>query len=192
MPTSSLENRSTRRERSLRITPLSATTGAECTGVDLKHVDEADWRRMLDAYHQYSLLVVRDQSLPKQDQIAFSERFGELELPIRKDYIGKDYAALHVVTNAGPDGKPRDTESLENPGNFFWHTDASYMRQPASTTLLYAIEIPKTGGDTKFANMHAAYEALPSSMKERIGTLRAIHSWEQSRHNSGSRAASEE
>ncbi len=191
MSSSTLETREETRG-SLRIDPLSAATGAACIGVDLKHLRPGEWERMLEAYHRFSLLVVRDQLLPKADQIAFSKRFGELELPIRKDYVGKDYAELHVVTNVGTDGKPNNTKGLENPGNFFWHTDASYMRKPASTTLLYAIEIPETGGDTNFANMHAAYDALSASMKERIGALRAVHSWEQSRFNSGSRLASEE
>ncbi|MDB5872056.1 MAG: hypothetical protein JWQ07_1498 [Ramlibacter sp.] len=181
-----------RTQTTLRIAPLSATTGAECTGVDLAQLKEGEWERLVEAYHQSSLLVVRDQKLAKDAQIAFSERFGELELPIRKDYVGKDFAALHVVSNIGADGKPNNTKGLENPGNFFWHTDASYMKRPASTTLLYAIEIPASGGDTNFANMHAAYDALPAAMQQRIASLRAVHSWEQSRHNSGSRPASEE
>jgi alpha-ketoglutarate-dependent taurine dioxygenase len=181
-----------RTQATLRIAPLSATTGAECTGVDLAQLKEGEWERLVEAYHQSSLLVVRDQKLANDAQIAFSERFGELELPIRKDYVGKDFAALHVVSNIGADGKPNNTKGLENPGNFFWHTDASYMKRPASTTLLYAIEIPASGGDTNFANMHAAYDALPAAMQQRIASLRAIHSWEQSRHNSGSRPASEE
>jgi len=177
----------------LDIRPLSPTTGAECRGVSVAALGERDWERILAAYHRHSLLVMRDQvALPKGDQIAFSERFGALELPIRKDYLGKDYPALHVVTNVGPDGKPKSTATLENPGNFFWHTDASYMQRPASTTLLYAIEVPAQGGDTAFANMHAAYDALTPEMKARIDLLRVVHSWEQSRFNSGSRVASEE
>ena len=177
----------------LHIKPLSANTGAEVTGVDLTCLAEAEWQQMLQAYRQQSLLVVRGQKdLLKQTQIAFSERFGELELPIRKDYLGTDFAALHVVNNMGPDGKPKGTKALDNPGNYFWHTDASYMQRPASTTLLYAIKIPETGGDTNFANMQSAYEALPAQMQDRIKDLKAIHSWEQSRHNSGSRLASEE
>lgn len=176
----------------LTIKALSANTGAECTGADLTKLKDGEWEKLLEAYHRHSLLVVRGQKLPKVDQIAFSLRFGELEMPIRKDYVGKDFAALHVVSNIGVDGKPNNTKGLENPGNFFWHTDASYMKRPASTTLLYAIEIPAVGGDTNFANMHTAYDALPDETRMRIASLRAIHSWEQSRHNSGSRPASEE
>lgn len=192
MSSSTLAAGRKQRAGSLCITPLSVATGAECTSVDLKDLSDDEWERMLEAYHRYSLLVVRDQSLPKGDQITFSKRFGDLELPIRKDYIGTDYAELHVVTNVDATGKPNNTKGLENPGNFYWHTDASYMKEPASTTLLYAIDIPETGGDTNFANMHAAYDALSSATKERIRGLRAVHSWEQSRYNSGSRPASEE
>ena len=95
-----------------------------------------------------------------------------------------------VFSHLGKDGKPNSKAALDNPGNFFWHTDASYMQRPASTTLLYAIDIPPSGGDTQFANMHAGYDALSAEMKQRIEGLRAVHSWEQSRYNSGSRAAS--
>ena len=106
MNSSTLKARSAQGGNTLRIEPLSAATGAECTDVDLKHLRDGEWERLFEAYHRSSLLVVRDQALPKSDQIAFSKRFGELELPIRKDYIGKDYADLHVVTNVGPDAKP--------------------------------------------------------------------------------------
>lgn len=180
------------RTDSLQIRPLTEYTAAECRGVDLARLKPFEWERLQQAYHQYSLLVIRDQNLSKPDQIAFSERFGPLELPIRADYLGKDYPALHVVSNLGADGKPNPTSALDNPGNFFWHTDASYMGRPASTTLLYAIDIPPGGGDTLFANMHAAYDALPSATKLQIAGLRAVHSWEQSRYNSGSRPASKE
>lgn len=176
----------------LKIAPLTVATGAECTGVDVANLEQSEWERLVDAYHTYSILVIRDQKLSKPAQIAFSERFGELELPVRADYLGKDYPALHVVSNIGTDGKPNPTAALDNPGNFFWHTDASYMRKPASSTLLYAIEIPPSGGDTLFANMHAAYDALPDEAKGHIDRLRAVHSWEQSRYNSGSRSASAE
>jgi taurine dioxygenase len=179
-------------ESTLRIRGLTESTGAECTGVDLAALKNGEWDRLRKEYGAYSLLVVRDQKLSKPAQIAFSERFGELELPIRSDYLGKDYPALHVVSNIGADGKPNPTAALDNPGNFYWHTDASYMRRPASTTLLYAIDIPPDGGDTLFANMHAAYEALTPETKQRIDGLRAVHSWEQSRYNSGSRPASPE
>lgn len=179
-------------ETTLIVTPLSEFTGAECTGVQLGSLKPGEWEQLKQAYGIYSILVVRDQKLSKADQIAFSQRFGELELPIRADYLGKDYPALHVVSNLGKDGKPNPKAALENPGNFFWHTDASYMQRPASTTLLYAIEIPPSGGDTLFANMHAAYDALSKETKQRIDGLRAVHSWEQSRYNSGSRPASAE
>lgn len=179
-------------DSSLAIHPLSDFTAAECTGVDLANLRPGEWERLLASYHAYSMLVVRDQNLSKPAQIAFSERFGPLELPIRKDYLGADYPALHVVSNLGADGKPNPTNALDNPGNFFWHTDASYMQRPASTTLLYAIEIPPRGGDTLFANMHAAYDALPEATRHKLDGLRAVHSWEQSRYNSGSRAASQE
>lgn len=190
MTTATPSNKSAQNS-TLRIQPLTKWTGAQCTGIDLTHLKQGEWELLLNTYHSYLILVIREQTLSKLDQIAFSERFGELELPVRADYRGMDYPALHVVSNMGADGKPNPTAALDNPGNFFWHTDASYMRRPASTTLLYGVEIPPSGGDTLFANMHAAYDALCDELKTSIEGLNAIHSWEQSRYNSGSRPASE-
>jgi taurine dioxygenase len=155
-------------ESTLVITPLSTFTGAECTGVDLANLKAGEWDRLTEAYGTYSILVVRDQKLSKPDQIAFSQQFGELELPIRADYLGKDYPALHVVSNIGKDGKPNAKAALDNPGNFFWHTDASYMQRPASTTLLYAIEIPPSGCQCKPSS--ASMDSAPSTAGSSLGT----------------------
>lgn len=174
------------------VPPLSAFAGAQCGGIDLGNFKSGQWERLKEGHGTYSILVVCDQKRSKPDRIAFSERFGKLELPIRANHLNIDYLALHVVSDLGKDGKPNPKAALDNPANFFWHTDGSYMQRPASTTLLYAIDIPPSGGDTLFANMHASYDALPAEMKQRIDRLRAVHSWEQLRYNSGSRAASAE
>lgn len=177
----------------IRFQALSATLGAECMDVDLKQELSTEIRaRIHDAFLRHQLLVFRNQEIQKEHQVKFSRYFGDLEMPVNRDYWGRDIPELHVVSNLDADGKPAPTKALANPGNFFWHTDASYMRVPSSATLLYGVQMPSRGGDTSFANMYAAYEALPQAMKEQISGLRAIHSWEQSRLNSGSRPATEE
>jgi taurine dioxygenase len=177
----------------MEIRPLSSTHGAEVLGIDLRQPLSADTKAAIaQAYAASLLLVFRDQRLDKASQVRFSRLFGEFELPINRDYLGKDLPEVHVVSNLNGEGKPTRTDALANPGNYFWHTDASYMQLPASSTLLYAVQIPPRGGDTCFANMYAAYEALPAETKQRIRGMRAVHSWAQSRLNSGSRPATKE
>ncbi|TXL72131.1 TauD/TfdA family dioxygenase [Vineibacter terrae] len=175
------------------ITSLSPALGAEVHGLDLAEpLTGAQTDEIASAYRQHHLLAFRDQKLSKAAQIAFSRRFGEFELPVNKDYLGIDYPELHVVNNLGPSGRPQSLEDIENKGNYFWHTDASYMKRPSSTTLLYAVRLPRSGGDTMFANLAAAYQTLSDAMKAHIEALRVVHSWEQSRINSNSRPATEE
>lgn len=175
------------------ITPLASGLGAEVRGLDLgEPLTEARKEQIVAAYRQYHLVAFRDQKLSKAAQIAFSRQLGEFELPVNKDYLGIDFPELHVVNNLGPAGQPQSLEDIDNKGNYFWHTDASYMERPSSLTLLYAVTLPRSGGDTMFANLTAAYAALPPPMKVRIEGLRVVHSWEQSRINSSSRLATEE
>jgi taurine dioxygenase len=173
--------------------PLTPGLGIEIRGLDLgKPLTEADRAAIVSAYRVHHIVVFRDQKLSKAAQIAFSRQLGEFELPVNKDYLGIDYPELHVVNNLSPSGTPQSLEDIANKGNYFWHTDASYMKRPSSLTLLYAVTLPRSGGDTMFANLQAAYDALPAVMKARIENLRVVHSWEQSRINSNSRVATDE
>ncbi len=175
------------------IAPLAPALGAEVQGLDLSEsLTEVRKNQIVETYRRYHLVAFRDQKLSKAAQIAFSRQLGEFELPVNKDYLGVDFPELHVVNNLGPSGRPQSLEDIDNKGNYFWHTDASYMRRPSSLTLLYAVTLPKSGGDTMFANLTAAYSVLPPSMKGRIDMLRVVHSWEQSRINSNSRVATDE
>jgi alpha-ketoglutarate-dependent taurine dioxygenase len=97
-----------------------------------------------------------------------------------------------VLVFRGQTLSPADQARGKNIGNYSWHSDKSYMPRPSLATLLYAVQLPPEGGDTEFANMQAAYEALPDAQKKDLGTLRVFHSWERSRLKSGSRPATEE
>lgn len=180
-------------KQEVAITPLAPALGAEVRGLDLNEpLNELRKNQIVEAYRRHHLVAFRDQTLSKTAQIAFSRQLGEFELPVNKDYLGIDFPELHVVNNLGPEGRPQSLEDIDNKGNYFWHTDASYMQKPSSLTLLYAVTLPKSGGDTMFANLTAAYAELPSSKKTRIDKLRVVHSWEQSRINSNSRLATDE
>jgi len=149
------------------LSPLPGPFGAEVRGIDLSQpFDDSVREPILDAFNRNHILVFRDQSLDKRAQIVFSERFGELEPHVNRDFRSHDFPHLHPVNNLGQDGKP--SSKFMNRGNYFWHTDKSYMAIPSMATILHAVELPPDGGDTEFADMEAAYAALPEETKQRI------------------------
>jgi taurine dioxygenase len=173
------------------VTPVGRVMGAKISGVDLsKPFDDAVRDAILDALNAHQVLIFPDQDLSKEAQVAFTMRFGEMEQHVARNYDGKTFGDVHLVSNLDPEGNP--TKTPRSSGNFFWHTDKSYHEIPSLSTILHAIKIPPEGGGTQFANMQLAYEALPEEMKERIAGLRAVHSWEASRNNTFNRPATEE
>lgn len=169
---------------------LSAAGGAAITGIDLSHPLPPKLREtILGAFHEHHILVFRDQDLSKEAQFHFTEQFGEIEEHVGRHAAADRYGLVHLVTNLGEDGKP--TTKLRQLGNYHWHTDKSYHAVPSLMTLLHAKELPPQGGDTQFANMAMAYDALPDAMKERIAGMRVVHSWAASRRRSGAAPPSE-
>lgn len=178
----------------LNATPLGAF-GAEIVGFDCREpVDGPTRDAILAALYRHQFLVFRDQSLGKQEQVDFSAAFGPLEQHVNKGNHGYDIPYFHMVTNIGEDGRPlppAPPEKLYN-GTSTWHTDKSYMPIPSLATLLHAVEVPTEGGETLFANLYSAYEALDDDRKRSLDGRRAVHSWQQSLVNSRSRSATEE
>jgi taurine dioxygenase len=170
-------------------TRLSLAGGIEITGADLSRpVSAAFAAAIRQALLDHHIVVIRDQALSKEQQYNFTLNFGEIEDHVAR-HSDTRYSIVHSVTNLDPDGNP--TDALDARGNYFWHTDKSYHAVPSLMTMLHAVELPPKGGDTEFANMVLAYRALPQAMKERLSGMRAIHSWESSRLQSGSKPASE-
>ena len=169
------------------VRPLSSTFAAEIIGLDLRRkLSDSVRRRVYDAFVQYHVIAFRDQKLTKDEQIAFSEQFGTLERHIARNR-GSDNPLVHMVTNLGPDGKPSGTVKSTT-----WHTDKSFRPEPSLATILHAVTMPPNGGDTCFANMYAAYDALGEADKALLDGLRVIHSWELSQAKSGKQAPPEE
>jgi alpha-ketoglutarate-dependent taurine dioxygenase len=164
----------------------------EITGFDASAPLNTDLRQaVLGAFNACPVLVFRNQMLDKPDQIAFSEAFGDLELAVNRDFRSEGFPMLHEVSNLDLEsGKP--TSKLSNRGNYYWHTDKSYMPIPSLATILYAVTLPPEGGDTLFAHMGDAYDVLPQDKKSEIETLRMVHSWERTRIKSRSKLATEE
>lgn len=154
--------------------PLSSSIGVEVLGAsladDLTDVQFAAIRRALA---DNSILLIREQQITPEQQIRFSRRFGPLELHVLKDFCLPEHPAVFVVSNVKVNGK---YIGANNAGEQ-WHTDLCYLKNPSLGSVFRAIEVPEEGGETRFAGMYAAYEALPKSMKRRIDGLRAVHSY---------------
>jgi len=165
--------------------PLHPLFGAEILGVDVKRVDDTTFDEIVAAFNEYSVLLFRGQSLTDGQQIAFSERFGPLEVTIRS--INTQARTLPEIANlANVDAEdqiiPRgDRRNLFNAGNQMWHTDSSFKRVPALASLLSGREVPPEGGETQYASMRVAYERLPIDLQRHLENKVAIHSFEYSR-----------
>ncbi|MEO8697042.1 MAG: TauD/TfdA family dioxygenase [Acidimicrobiales bacterium] len=151
------------------IEPLAATLGATVRGMRLAALDDATWQVVEDAFNTYALLLFPDQYLNDDEQMALGRRFGQLEQ-------GLTLAALSNVT---PEGGVRRADGVIMQmlrGNEGWHTDSSYMPLAAKASMLSAHVVPPSGGETEWADMRAAYDALDDATKARIAPLSAFHS----------------
>ncbi len=159
----------------LEVIPTGAALGATVNGVNLRDLSEATFARILQAWHQHSVLLFRDQTLTDQDLIAFSRRLGDLDwAPVQE--TGRRFVEglpeIYIVSNVKVNGEP--IGSLGD-GEAVWHTDMSYLDMPPKASMLYALEIPPTGGNTSFCTMYGIYEALPQQLKDRITGLKIKH-----------------
>ncbi|HZZ37477.1 MAG TPA: TauD/TfdA family dioxygenase [Caulobacteraceae bacterium] len=155
-----------------RITPTNATLGAVVTDVDLSALDAPAWRTVEDAFHEFGVLIFPGQNLSPDAQVAFGERFGRIE------ELVAGYKAV-PITNKKRDGSllRDDEDGMQiQMGNEGWHTDSSYMRISAKASILAAHVVPSRGGQTEWADMRAAYDALDDATRERIEPLSAFHS----------------
>lgn len=169
---------------------LSPLMGAEFLGFDAaRPMSDGTRDAILDALNRYKLLVLRDQDLTPEAQATFTKRFGELEPHVNREFRGAGVPEVHPVNNLDETGRPARGRNI---GNYCWHTDKSYMPRPSLATLLYAVQLPPDGGDTDFADMEAAYDALPADRRQALKPLRLWHSWQRSREKSGSRPATEQ
>ncbi|HEY0526446.1 MAG TPA: TauD/TfdA family dioxygenase [Stellaceae bacterium] len=174
----------------LRVTPLHPHIGAEIVGVDLTRPMPADvFAEIEAAFNRHAVLVFPDQPLTDERQIAFSRHFGPLE--VTPNYAGDklriraDVADISNLDHEGRVLSADDRRRVFNLGNQLWHTDSSFKRVPAKCSLLSAREIPPTGGETEFADMRAAYDALSEERKRQLDGLVAEHSIYYSRSRIG-------
>ncbi len=163
----------TARRQAFDIRPLPGA-GAEITGLDLSQpLSTADFSRIHQAHLQYHVLVFRQQTLTPQQHIDFSRRFGPLQIHVLKQFLLAGYPEILIVSNILREGEP---VGLGDAGKY-WHSDLSYKETPSLGSMLYARILPAIGGDTKFANMHRAWETLPDALRQAVEGRRAVHSY---------------
>jgi len=167
-----------RETRSFRATPLDATFGATVTGLELATIDDATFADLYRTWLEYGLLVFPAQHLSNDEQVAFAKRFGDLEF------------GLAPLSNVRADGTVRSDEANDEvvkvlKGNMGWHCDSTYMPVQAKGAVFTAHVVPSTGGETGWADMRAAYDALDPRIRDRIQNLRAYHSVRYSQAKAG-------
>jgi alpha-ketoglutarate-dependent taurine dioxygenase len=153
--------------RAFDLQPIDATFGAVLTGVKLAGLDDTAWQDLHAAWLQYALLIFPDQHLKRDEQIAFAKRFGQLEFE------------MAAISNVKSDGTLIDDDSdlmKVLKGNMGWHCDSTYMPVQAKGAVFSAEVVTKSGGQTGWADMRAAYDALDDELRSKVEGLAAYHS----------------
>jgi taurine dioxygenase len=159
--------------KTLQATPLSPALGAEISGIDIAGgISDAQFAELRQAFADYGVIFLRDQDITPEQHIAFAERWGKIN--VNRFFKPSDAYPLIAEVRKEVDQKANIGSS--------WHTDHSYDQCPAMGSILYALEVPSVGGDTLFASMYSAYDALSDGLKKMLLTMRADHS---SRHAFG-------
>lgn len=161
----------------MEIVPSEATLGASIYGVNLHQLDDRTGKRIIEAWHEYGVLAFPEQHLDDEAHIAFSRRFGHLERLLTTAIEGTK-PEIFRVANVRPDGTRDSAGGLYdalNRGNRQWHSDSSYKRITSKASALRAHTLPSSGGETQFADMRAAYDALDTARKDWLADKLVVH-----------------
>jgi len=165
----------------LSLKPLSPFA-AQASGIDLtRPLTPEQVREIEHAMDQHAVLVFRQQPLTQSQQIDFAKCFGPLDLGFRKVRGGPhrlDYAELADISNVKADGQIAEREHAKIVGNIanqLWHSDSSFQKPRAKYSMLYSVVTPQAGGDTEFADLRMAWDALPDWRKRQVEPLAAVH-----------------
>ena len=172
--------------------PVTDQFVAEIGDVDLsKQLPDGDFRIVEDAFERYAVLVFPDQVLSQQQHIAFAKRFGPIdrsmivEVEGAKARVPGEIADVSNLDSQGEILAPGNRLRLFQLGNQLWHTDSAFKHVPAKASLLYQRSVAQTGGQTEFADLRAAWDALPEAMKRKVEGLVAEHAIAYSRAKLG-------
>ena len=152
----------------IEVRRLGPQIGAEIRGVDVKTLDDAGFAEIYRAWLGHNVLVVPEQQLEVEDFLHYSRRFGAVVPHPSKSTRHPEYPEITLlgVNKFGPDGQL--DMAIYRRGAEGWHTDGAYDAEPFKATQLYALAVPSRGGDTFFASMYAAYDALPAPLRARL------------------------
>ena len=152
--------------QAIRVAPIAGALGVEISGVDLaRPLDPAEIAEIRHAFHDHLVIFFRDQRLEPDDLLAFARHFGPIgRYPFLEDM--EDHPGISEIVKEAHD---------ENNFGGLWHSDTTYLPTPPLGSLLYARETPPFGGDTQFANMYLAYDALSDGMRRMLDPLRAVY-----------------
>ena len=167
----------------LQLRPLHPLFAAEASGIDLtKAVDAATVRAVDDAMNQYAVVVFRGQPLTEDQQVAFAGSFGTLDSGLKKLYPGAPSRFKHEetidISNVRIDGAlygASERKTISNLANQLWHSDSSFERPAGKYSMLHSVVAPAKGGETEFADLRAAYDALAEDLKAEIQSLHSVH-----------------
>ena len=161
----------------MNIEPLSPKGGVSVSGIDMTRLSPEEFAQLSATFEEHGLVIIRDQTLTPEQHLAFSRRFGplfgeeeQLQNTVKK-YLLPGHPGIYRVSNKVRDGQPLGRARAGT----YWHSDVSFRKHPAMASILYAIEVPPLGGDTLFANMTAAYDALSPAFKTKLDGLCAVH-----------------
>jgi len=167
----------------LKITPTDATLGAVVTGVVLADLDAQTWESIYVAFLIHGVLIFPQQYLSEDDQGIFARRFGETEM-----LSPKQSGANFAISNQKANGTLAEADEYQYQilrGNEGWHTDSTYMPVASKVAMLSAITLPPGKGETEFADMRAAWDALDQATQTQLESLSAHHSLYYSQESAG-------
>jgi taurine dioxygenase len=154
---------------------LSAALGAQIIGIDLRQeIGDDVFVQIRGAWHQSLVILLRDQKLSEEEQVRFAAKFGPPAKIHTKQFV-RNHPAVMLISNIREDGK--SIGALPD-GEMHFHTDQCHQERPAMASMLYALEVPSTGGNTLFANGYRAYETLPPEIKRRIEGRKAVNAYD--------------
>ena len=156
---------------------MTASFGAKVTGIDLCAPSSEQWHQLEDAFLHFAVLIFPRVELSEDEHLDFARRWGPLERTLSKRTDRPEISLLSNVTRDDEVAGPDETIGLYLKGNRAWHTDSSFKKVGAMASILRAVEVPSSGGDTEFADMRAAYDALDESERRDLSNLEAVHSY---------------
>jgi taurine dioxygenase len=161
-------------DHSIALTPLTPVLGVEVHGLDLSQpLPDAEYRQLNAALAEYGVLLLRGQDISPEHHVDFSRRFGEIDIHVLQEYQLPGHPEVFVISNVVENGRHIGAYG----GAKLFHSDLSYNPEPSLGSLFLCRERPPAGGQTEFAGMFAAYDALPEDRKQWLLKQRGVHDY---------------